>query len=363
MKINDLCTPAFLLDVEVMNANINNYQKICTQNNIELWPMTKTHKSTYIAKQQIKSGTSNFLAGTLKEVEKLIEIGAKRIVYAYPLASEANFKKAISFLDKVDFIFSIDNVVQGKMLNDLLIANNEKAKYLITVNSGLNRFGVLPKDISELQNNLNKFENIEFLGIQTHPGQVYGCSDEKQVENCVIEEKNAMEMAIENLVNIGFTPEIVASGSSPTFKSSCKNNKMINVQRPGNYVFFDRIQQSLGACTFKECALTVLATIVSNPSEGLYIIDAGSKAFGLDQGAHGVSNVVGFGYCKEYPNVIITSLSEEVGKIKADPKEGLKIGQKLRFITNHSCSTANLADKFTLINDDEIVGFEYNDMK
>ena len=90
-----------------------------------------------------------------------------------------------------------------------------------------------------------------------------------------------------------------------------------------------------------------MATVVSHPSEGFYLFDAGSKCLGLDQGAHGNSAIKGFGY--------VVGLSEEVAKVKADGTCDLQVGDQVEIIPNHSCSTANNTGWYTCMRGDEIV--------
>ena len=123
-------------------------------------------------------------------------------------------------------------------------------------------------------------------------------------------------------------------------------DKNIGIYHPGNYVFNDCIQMSNGTATEDDCALTVLATIISHPSEHLFICDAGAKCLGLDQGAHGNASIIGHGRVKGHPEVIVAGLSEEVGKLKVSGETTLKVGDKIEIIPNHSCSTANLTEYY-----------------
>lgn len=100
-----------------------------------------------------------------------------------------------------------------------------------------------------------------------------------------------------------------------------------------------------------------MATVVSHPSEGFYLFDAGSKCLGLDQGAHGNSAIKGFGYVVGHPELTIVGLSEEVAKVKADGTCDLKVGDQVEIIPNHSCSTANNTGWYTCVRGDEIVDF------
>ncbi len=102
----------------------------------------------------------------------------------------------------------------------------------------------------------------------------------------------------------------------------------------------------IGLVKEENCALTVLATVVSNPKENLFLIDTGSKCFGLDKGAHGISLMKGYGYIKGHPELTVSDLSEEVAKIKVEGDTNIKIGDKLRIIPNHACSAANFTNFF-----------------
>ena len=172
----------------------------------------------------------------------------------------------------------------------------------------------------------------------------------------VIESDKQHISVLDALAAAGFPCEIISSGSTPTFEIAVKD-KTLNVSHPGNYTFFDNIQISLGTCGEDACSLRVLATVVSHPSEGFYLFDAGSKCLGLDQGAHGNSAIKGFGYVVGHPELTIVGLSEEVAKVKADGTCDLQVGDQVEIIPNHSCSTANNTGWDTCMRGDEIVDF------
>jgi D-serine deaminase-like pyridoxal phosphate-dependent protein len=362
MKICDLPTPSFLVDLGKLENNIAKVHRLAKEHGRCLWPMTKTHKSTDIARLQMAAGVDGFLAGTLDEARSLAKLGVPSVAYAYPLANPRNIASALEIFEYTQLVFSVDSLAMAKILNDALRSANLKAEVLVIIDSGLHRFGIQPHESGAFFQSLAAFEHLAAIGISTHPGQVYACEDDSQVLQCVRQEQTTVADAIKSLALCGFTPKIVASGSTPTYTASLENPQ-ITVQRPGNYVFFDRMQHALGACSLSDCALTVLATVISNPSPGKFIIDAGSKAFGLDKGAHGVSNIEGFGYDIGHPELSLSSLSEEVGIIMAQPGSSLSIGDKLRLIPNHACSVANLSPGLVGCRDDNIECFIEIDMR
>jgi serine racemase len=201
---------------------------------------------------------------------------------------------------------------------------------------------------------LKKLKNLKLRGISSHPGHVYSSTCEADIHKYVLDECETLKEAKGILEKEGYYLEYITSGSTPTFTEAVKDLN-INVYHPGNYVFLDSIQLSINKAKVKDCALTVLATIISHPSENLFICDAGAKCLGLDQGAHGNSSIIGYGTVIDHPEVIVSSLSEEVGKLKAEGETSLKVGDKIEIIPNHSCSTANLCTYYTVVDGDDVI--------
>ncbi len=341
MRKTELQTPAILVDLDILDQNIRKYQDLCNKYNKQLWPMIKTHKSSEIINMQVEAGATGFLCGTLDECEKLAEMGIQNIMYAYPVASEVNIKRVLALSQKCNFIIRLDNLQGAQMLDAEAEKAGTKVNYTIIVDSGLHRFGILPDQVLSFADSLKALNNLAFKGISTHPGHVYSATTHQEIQQYVNDEKNSVKIAVEALKNAGYNLEIISSGSTPTFAEAVKD-EYINIYHPGNYVFHDNIQMSTDVAKESECALSVLATVISNPASDRLVCDAGAKTLGLDQGAHGNSAIKGFGYIKGHPELTIYSLSEEVGKIHIDGATNIKVGDIIEIIPNHSCSTANL---------------------
>ena len=52
MKINEINTPAILLNLDYMEHNLKKYCGEAKKYGKEIWPMVKTHKSTELARLQ-----------------------------------------------------------------------------------------------------------------------------------------------------------------------------------------------------------------------------------------------------------------------------------------------------------------------
>lgn len=345
MEKQDLQTPAILVNLDILENNIKKAQALCDANHKGMWPMIKTHKSTEIVKMQQAAGAAGFLCGTLDECEGLAKAGLNNIMYAYPVASDVNIQRVIELAKKCNFIIRIDNYDGAKLLNTAAEAAGVKVNYTVTIDSGLHRFGILPEKAVAFADSLKEFKALNFKGISTHPGHVYSAVKHDDIQYYIDQEKGAVKSAADALKDAGYDLELVTSGSTPTFYDAVSDEN-INVFHPGNYVFMDNIQMSTDTAKESDCALSVYATVISHPSENLFICDAGAKCLGLDQGAHGNTAIKGYGYVKGHPELTVSSLSEEVGKLNVKGTTTLKVGDRIEIIPNHSCSTANLTGYF-----------------
>ncbi|MDP3386158.1 MAG: alanine racemase [Eubacteriales bacterium] len=345
IRIEDLETPSFLLDLTVLENNINDYQNDCFDNQKQLWPMTKTHKSSYIAMMQNKAGAKGFLVGTIDEAEMLADRGIVNIMLAYPYTDFRNLERIADISGKANLYCAIDHPEHVALYSDFFGKRNQICKTIIIIDTGLGRFGVSPDEAGKFALDVTNTENLELFGISTHSGQVYGCSNKEEVIRQGQSGLDRLEMAKQNIEKEGIELEIIACGTTPAFDLEVKHN-VTNIVRPGNYVFHDNIQIILGSAEEKDCAFTVQCTIISKHENHL-LINCGSKCLGLDKGAHGVSGLDTYGLVKGHPELKIVSLSEEVGKIYSEDPDRFNIGDKLQIIPNHSCSSASMTSYLT----------------
>lgn len=353
MKICELQTPAILLDLDRMENNLKRYHEAALRRGKQVWPMLKTHKSRELARLQAETGCSGFLCGTLDEAEALAEMGFENLMYAYPVSTPVSVARVVELAKKCRFIVRVDDLDAAQAMEQGAAAAGVQIHCTVIVDSGLHRFGVLPEKILPFVQALTKMPHLVFRGISTHPGQVYGAATHADVERCCAEERAAMAQAAANLRAGGFDVELITSGSTPTFFGAVEDEN-INICHPGNYIYHDVIQMSTECAAEEDCALTVLAAVVSHPSEDLFLIDAGAKCLGLDQGAHGTGAIRGFGRVIGHPELTVAGLSEEVGKLHVDGPTDLKVGDLVRIIPNHSCSTANLTAHYVGVRGEDV---------
>jgi D-serine deaminase-like pyridoxal phosphate-dependent protein len=203
---------------------------------------------------------------------------------------------------------------------------------------------------------------LRVRGLLSHAGHAYAATSEVDLHAIAEHEADTLARLRDGARAEGIGIDEVSVGATPPlrFTASVARSRGITELRPGNYVFFDRTQVALGAARVDECALTVIATIVSKPAPDRIVLDCGSKVLTSDA-ARGLPAPRGFGAVLDGGAVAIDDgfsidrLSEEHATVRVGAPTRLRIGDRVRVLPNHSCVVANMVDAAALVEDDRVV--------
>src|SRR5262245_36759989 len=204
---------------------------------------------------------------------------------------------------------ALDSWVAAMDLSQAADAAGVTVHVLIELDAGMHRVGVQsPEDAVDLGKKVAKLPGLKVAGIAFYPGHIRGpvgehAAAQKALGELIARTRTAFE-------NAGLSAETVSAGSTPTFWTAHSVDGL-NEMRPGTYIFNDRTTAEIGACAMDDCALTILATVVSNAVPGQAVIDAGAKACGREP-IRGVTGE-GFGCLVDDVNITVKSMSEEHG--------------------------------------------------
>lgn len=344
-SIHMLDTPALLLDLTVLEKNLDEISCVATTNKIHWRPHIKTHKSIQIAKMQLARGACGITVAKLEEAEVMAAGGINDILIAYPLSSFQKLKRLRFLTEHVKITIAIDSLPQAKIVNEAF-HGADRLSVWIKVNSGLNRCGVEVDEVVELATEITKLTNLQLTGIFTHAGHSYATTSVEQIKTIAYCEAETVISSANACEKAGIPIKHRSIGSTPTFKYGATIEGVTEI-RPGNAAFYDMCQVGLGVAETSQCALTVMASVVSVKKDRI-ILDTGSKALSLDQGAHGNKTVVGYGYVMNHPELTIARLSEEHGVAILKQKTNLSLTDKVEIIPNHACVVANLFDEYSV---------------
>lgn len=351
----DLDTPYVLVDGRKLDRNIQEMAQLAEENRVDLRPHVKTHKVPAIARKQIEAGAVGITVAKVSEAEIMADGGLADIFVAYPLVTEEKIRWAIALSKRIRLIVGVDSLEGARRLSAVAKAQDHSLEVRLEVDTGLRRTGVPYEEAVALAGRISGLSNLELMGIYTYRGAVLDGAPTLQLERAGEEEGRLMVSLADSMREQGVMVNDVSLGSTPTVAYAARVEGVTEI-RPGTYVFYDRMQVRLGACSPEDCAAEVVATVVSRPTRGLAVIDGGSKTFATDVQPGGQPlSLVGFGEVVGHPEAVLERLTEEHGMISLNGESDLRVGDTVRIIPNHVCSTVNLHEALYLANPDGTV--------
>ncbi|HEY4199153.1 MAG TPA: D-TA family PLP-dependent enzyme [Devosiaceae bacterium] len=340
MQIDDLETPVVLIDVDRVEANLKRVQDYADAHNLPLRPHIKTHKLPRFAQRQIELGAVGITCQKLGEAEVMADAGIDDIFLPYNIIGAAKLARLMALHNRVKIAVTADSEVTVEGLAATFTDPRHKLSVLVECDTGMGRCGVqTPEAAVALARTIAAAPGLSFDGLMTYPA----AGKPQEAQAFLTNAKLLLDEA-------GLTPKIISSGGTPDVWHAHEAG-VVNEYRPGTYIYLDRYQVTKGVASYEDCALSVLATVVSRPTPDRAIIDAGSKTLTSDTlGLDGHGRIVG------YPGAAITGLSEEHGIVDLSGSASRPaIGERVRIIPNHACVVSNLFDRVTLVSGDTVV--------
>jgi len=363
MNLSTLKTPGLILDVTKVKRNAERMSQRVKQFGADLRPHIKTHKCIEVARIQTAGHSGAVTVSTLAEARAFAANRFTRITYAIPI-EPGKFAEAIAISRDCELSLITDDVDVPNQLNEAAKQANVHLNLFLKVDCGYHRCGVEPTNPQALEicRRISNASNLRFAGILAHAGHSYNCQTKADVLALAKHERDVMTGFAEALrKDVGEVP-IVSIGSTPTI-TSVDHLDGIDEVRPGNYIFFDAFQATLGSCSLDDCALTVLASVVHRDRvRRKVIIDAGAIALSKDRGPVGLNPDCGYGrvlnLAGEDLNLTVSEMSQEHGVIMAKDEntfDRLRVGSRVRVLANHSCLTAAQHSCYNVLEGENVV--------
>ena len=340
MTYNDVDTPSVLIDLDIVEANIQKYQRYCNSIGLNLRPHIKTHKIPALAKLQLAEGAVGITCQKISEAEAIIsEGGIDDILITYNIIGKKKLMRLLALAQQVKLSVVADNLTCISGISEVFAKSNAELTVLVECDTGAMRCGVVsPRQALDLAMAIENLPGINFGGLMTYPP----IGKWEYVNKALLEIKCLLE---DKKIDV----PVISVGGSPDMWNADKI-LVATEYRIGTYIYNDKSLIERGTCDLQDCALTVLATLVSTPTPERAVIDAGSKVLTSD-----LSGLVGHGHVIGFPNVKVSKLSEEHGCLRSDEPTGLSVGQKIQIIPNHACVVSNMIDQVLFARNAEVI--------
>jgi D-serine deaminase-like pyridoxal phosphate-dependent protein len=362
VALGDLPTPAVLIEQSRVERNLDRMQAAARARGLRLRPHAKTHKSVTLARLQIGRGAVGICCAKLGEAELFADAGIEDIRVPYPL-NPANAERVLALLDRTHLSFIVDHLDVARGWSRAIHGAGRTVDVLVKVDVGFHRCGIDPDaaGAKEFVVRVADMPGLRFRGLLSHAGHGYGATSEAEVEAVAATEARLLRDLAALVGGDGVLVEEISVGATPTARYSLRQQGITEL-RPGNYIYYDRTQVGLGAAAWSDCALTVLARVVSRPAADRIVLDCGSKTLTNDL-ARAFGSAPGYGAVLQSldadtpdEGLLVERLSEEHAVVKALGGESpLQPGDLVRVVPNHSCVVSNLMDAVWVVDGADVV--------
>ncbi|CAG1013946.1 MAG: DSD1 family PLP-dependent enzyme [Rhizobiaceae bacterium] len=361
-KIDDLVTPALLLDRAKLDRNITRLADRARKLGVVLRPHMKTAKSIDVAQRVFPTEPGPITVSTIAEAEYFARHGYRDMTYAVGLSPASALRAAeLCRRTSVDLKLLLDTVEQADALAGVRKATGVIPSVLIELDCDDHRGGLKPDDprLIEVADRVVA-AGAKLAGVLAHAGESYGLSTSDALVEAAENERSATVRAAEILRDHGHACPIVSLGSTPTAHFAA-NLDGVTELRAGVYMFFDLVQHGVGVCTVDDLAISVLATVIGvKPEKGWVLVDAGWMALSRDRGTANQKIDQGYGVVcdakgRVLEGVIVSQASQEHGILAMRPGSGrrmpeLPVGARVRILPNHACAMAGQHDFYSVVN-------------
>ncbi len=345
-------TPFLMVDEGIASKNIRRIQDYADRNGFAVRPHVKTHKSLRLTRMQLDAGAVGVAVAKVGEAEVMAAIDGLDILVAYPAVGTARAETLARLAGSHTIRVAVDSEY---LIDELAQAASEHATtigILVMFDAGIHRCGVSdPGQVAWLASHAASRRGLRFDGIQLYLGHLYG--DAARSADSFKQVNRLWEPAYGALYDAGLKPSIVSSGSTPSIFNSHRV-RHVNEIRVGTGVYQDYFSVKFGHCTLDECAVRVVATVVSDVVPGQVIIDVGAKALSAKQLLRNEN--LEMGVIPEYPEARLFRLHEEHGWVDVSRcKTPPRIGQRFSIIPVAVSHCVNQYDDFYLLTRDGIL--------
>lgn len=345
--VEELDTPALVVDLDRLEANLERWQRAATAHGARLRPHVKTHKVPAIALRQLELGACGIAAAKVSEAEVFADAGVGDVVVAYPVVGEAKWARLARLAARgVRVGVNCDSEVAARGLAAAAVERGTTLEVHLEVDSGFHRCGFPPEDTDSLERLARLVEELpglELAGVTTHRGLGFDGAAATTPAQAGLDEGRTLVALAERLRARGLPVREVTAGSTPTGLGVARVAGITEV-RAGTYVFNDLMQLGLGAAEPGDLALSILCTVTSAVRPGHATIDGGSKTFAADRGAAGALEGRGFARAAGR-DAWLVRMSEEHGMLALGPGASVRVGEKIAFHPAHVCTCVNLAEE------------------
>jgi D-serine deaminase-like pyridoxal phosphate-dependent protein len=329
-------TPALLVDLEVLDANIERVALTCRRYGVGWRPHIKGHKTIEIARRQLAAGAIGVTCAKLGEAEVMADAGITEILIANQIVGPAKMRRLHQLLRRAPVIVAVDSLSNVAELAEAAAGGGRDLRLVVEVDIGMRRAGVAPgRPVVQLAEAIDARPGLGFIGVAGWESHAVAIADPDEKERVVAEAIALLAASAEDCRRAGHDARIVSCGGTGTFPHCIRQPGVTEVQVGG--AIFSDIHYRSHYHLDHPCALTLLTTVTSRPTPTRIVLDAGKKAMSGDAALPeplGLSDVRSLRLSAEHTTI-------ELDQPSATPR----VGDQLELIVGYSDTTVHLHEE------------------
>jgi D-serine deaminase-like pyridoxal phosphate-dependent protein len=342
--IQDLDTPALLLDKAAMERNLWKMAEFFADKPAKLRPHFKNHKCTALAKRQLAAGSAvGMTCAKLGEAEVLVEAGIDNVLIANQVVGAGKLERLAALARRANIWVAVDTEEHIRAIGEAATRAGSTVGVLVEVDIGMGRCGVQPGEPAlQLARKIVATPGVRFNGIQAYEGNHVYNPDRQERGRLV---RASLDLAVQTKTLIeraGIEVGVISGGASSTYDVTGQTPGYLEVQA-GTYATMDWVYHNL-ASEF-EIAMSVLARVISRPAANRAVLDVGLKGVGHEFGSPKIKG--------HLDSAAQLRLSEEHCTVIDGPV--WQVGSAVEIIPSHACTTCNLYRQFLVHENGRVV--------
>jgi len=339
IPLDEVDTPALVVDLDALEGNIARMAKAVEGGAVRLRPHAKSHKCAEIARRQIAAGAVGVCSQKVSEAEALVAGGVADVLVTNEIVGKTKVARLARLAHEAKVAVLADDAGNIAELDAAARAERVQLEVLIEIDVGAHRCGIEPGEPAlALASAVAGCRNLRFAGLHAYHGAAQHLRSASERRAAIAAAADKARLTKSLIENAGIACETITGAGTGTFMHEGAS-RVYNEIQPGSYVFMDadynRNLWEEGWPRFEQ-SLFVLATVMSAPSPGHAVLDAGLKASSVDSGLPQVHQRPGVEYLKA---------SDEHGLLKiAAGAKAPRLGEKLLLVPGHCDPTVNLYD-------------------
>ncbi|MFC6894690.1 alanine racemase [Nonomuraea dietziae] len=167
----EIDTPALVIDLAAVRANVTEMAKVAARNGVRLRPHVKTHKMPELARMQLEAGATGITCAKLGEAEIMADAGIDDILLAFPIWGEPKLRRLAALRERARVRVSLDSPEVAAGLGRL---GGPPVEVLVEVDTGQHRLGRPPgRPTADLVAEIAAIPGVEVVGLLTLAGHAY----------------------------------------------------------------------------------------------------------------------------------------------------------------------------------------------